>query len=94
MLTTRDEHIEKAREIACDALGVVRDSLMNDGMKHTRSERDLLISLAARLILQATDNDLADLDSALTSIKKVLEADYPQLARAQSPPRTPRSPLL
>lgn len=82
MLTTRDERIEKAREIACDSLGVVRDSLMNSELRHTDNERGLLLSLAARLVLQAIDNDVAELDRALSSIRQVLEADYPRLANA------------
>lgn len=87
------KRIERAREIACDTLGVVRDSLMNTDLKHTSGERELLISLAARLILQATDNDFAKLDGALASIKEVLEADYPHLAHLQTKIRTPRSAL-
>jgi hypothetical protein len=39
-----------------------------------------LISLAARLVLQAIDNDFAGLDPALESIAHVLESDYPHLA--------------
>jgi hypothetical protein len=80
MLTTRDERIEKAREIVCDSLGVVRDSLMNSELRHTDNEREMLLSLAARLVLQAIDNDVAELGRALSSIRQVLEADYPPLA--------------
>ena len=79
MLTTRDECIEKTREAACDSLGVARDSLINGDQKHTHTERELLISLAARLVLQAVDNDFAELNPALESIKQVLESDYPHL---------------
>jgi hypothetical protein len=81
MLTTRDERIEKARETACDSLGGARDSLVNRDLKHTPGERELLTSLAARLVLQALDNDLAELGRALESIRRVLEADYPHLTR-------------
>ncbi len=75
MVTTRDERIEKARETACELLGVARDSLTNSELRHTQSERELLISLAARLVLQATDNDLAELGYALATIRQVLESD-------------------
>jgi hypothetical protein len=80
MLTTRDERIEKAREIACDSLAVVRDSLMSNDLRQTANERELLISLAARLVLQAIDNDFAALDLALSSIRQLLRDDYPHLA--------------
>jgi hypothetical protein len=93
MLTTRDERIERAREIACDTLGVVRDSLLNSDLKHTRAEREMLISLAARLVLQATDNNFAELDSALASTKETLEADYPHLARPHGTRRALRPAL-
>ena len=83
MLTTRDEHIEKAREAACDLLGVARDSLTNSDQKHTHNERELLISLAARLLLQAVDNDFTGLNPALASIRQVLERDYPHLAGSE-----------
>jgi len=82
MTTTRDERIERARETACDLLGVVRDSLMNPDLRHTDGERDLLTALAARLVLQVADNNFAQLDRILSSIRDVLEADYPQLIRA------------
>jgi hypothetical protein len=41
------------------------------------SSKWLLISLAARLVSQATDIDFAGLDPAQASIRWVLEADYP-----------------
>jgi hypothetical protein len=91
MLTTRDERIERARETACDSLGVVRDSLMNSDLRHTHSERELLTSLAARLVLQATDNDFAELDYVLSSIRQVLEGDYPHLAGPGSARSRPRA---
>jgi len=81
-MTTRDERIERARETACDVLGVVRDSLMNAELKHTDDERELLTALAARLVLQATDNQFSRIEGVLASIRNLLEADYPQLARA------------
>jgi len=82
MMTTRDQRIEHARETVCDLLGVVRDSLVNPDLRHTDSERGLLISLAARLVLQASDNNFARVDDILISIRRMLEADYPQLAHA------------
>ena len=80
MFSTKDERIEKAREAACQSLGVVTDSLINREGVHTAMEQDLLISLAARLALQATDNDLGKLDRALAAIRTLLERDYPHLA--------------
>ncbi len=81
MMTARDQRIEHARETVYDLLGAVRDSLMNPDLRHTDSERELLISLAARLLLQASDNNFVRADDILVSIKHMLEADYPQLAR-------------
>ena len=82
MMTTPDQRIEHVRETVCDLLGVVRDSLVNPDLRHTDSERGLLISLAAQLVLQASDNNFARVDDILASIRRMLEADYPQLARA------------
>jgi hypothetical protein len=79
MFSTKDERIEKAREAACQSLGVVSDSLLNKDGVHTPVEQDLLISLASRLVLHATDNDLGKLDRALAAIKTLLERDYPHL---------------
>ena len=79
MFSTKDERIERAREGACQSLGVVTDSLINKEGAHTPMEQDLLISLAARLVLQAMDNDLGKLDRALAAIKTLLERDYPHL---------------
>lgn len=84
MISTRDERIEKAREAACDSLGVVRDSLSNQDSRHTPLEQDLLVALAARLVLQATDNDFGRLDRALSAINSLLALDYPHLAAAHS----------
>lgn len=82
MISTRDERVARAREAACDELGVVADSLTNKGARHTPLERDLLISLAARLVLQATDNDFGQVDQALAAAKDLLAQDYPHLAPA------------
>jgi len=84
MISTRDERIEKAREAACEALGVARDSLSNANGRHTPLEHDLLVALAARLILQATDNDLGQLERAAAAIKHILERDYSHLAAPHS----------
>ena len=84
MISTRDERIEKAREEACDALGVVRDSLSNPDGRHTPREQDLLLALAARLVLQATDNDFAQIDRDLSAIRRLLQGDYPHLATLHS----------
>lgn len=84
MISTRDERIGKAREAACDALGVVRDSLANEEGRHTPLERDLLLALAGRLVLQATDNDFGQIDRALATIKHLLERNYPHLATSHS----------
>lgn len=84
MISTRDERIGNAREAACDALGVVRDSLSNPDGRHTPLEQDLILSLAARLVLQATDNDFGRIDRALSAINSLLALDYPQLAAAHS----------
>jgi hypothetical protein len=84
MISTRDELIGSAREAACDALGVVRDSLSNPDSRHTPLEQDMLLSLAARLVLQATDNDFGQVDRALSAIKSLLRHDYPQLAVVRS----------
>jgi hypothetical protein len=84
MFSTMDERIERAREAACQSLGVASDSLVNKDGAHTPIERDLLISLAARLVLQATDDDLGKLDRALAAIKALLESDYPHLADRRS----------
>jgi hypothetical protein len=84
MISTRDERIGNAREAACDALGVVRDSLSNPDGRHTPLEQDLLLSLAARLVLQATDNDFGQVDRALSAIKSLLQRDYPHLAIVRS----------
>ena len=59
---------------------------MNRDLRHTPGERELLTALAARLVLQAADNDIAE---ALASIRQVLEADYPHLVRPGSPRRRP-----
>lgn len=59
----------------------------NRDLKHTQSEQELLSSLAARLVLQAIDNDFTKLDHALASIRQVLEDDYPHLAIPGSPRR-------
>jgi hypothetical protein len=80
MISTRDERIEKAREAACDALAVVRDSLSNPDGRHTPREQDLLLALAARLVLQATDTDFGQIDRALSGIRNLLQRDYPHLA--------------
>jgi hypothetical protein len=61
---------------------VVRDSLVNPDLRHSDSERELLITLAARPVLQATDIHFAQLDGVLASIRHVLKADYPQLVHA------------
>jgi hypothetical protein len=84
MISTRDERIGNAREAACDALGVVRDSLSNPDGRHTPLEQYLLLSLAARLVLQATDNDSGQVDRALSGIKSLLQRDYPHLAIVRS----------
>ncbi len=79
MISTRDDRVEKARETACDTLGVVRDSLSNSHGRHTPLEQDLLVALAARIVLQATDNDLSQVQQALSAIKNLLYQDYPHL---------------
>lgn len=84
MISTRDGRVEKAREAACDSLGVLRDSLSNADGRHTRLEQDLLVALAARLVLQATDNDFGQMDRALSAIRGVLQLDYPHLATSHS----------
>ena len=55
---------------------------MNPDLRHSDSERELLITLAARPVLQATDIHFAQLDGVLASIRHVLKADYPQLVHA------------
>jgi len=79
MVSTKDERVEKAREAACDSLGVVRDSLANSEGRHAPLEQDLLTSLAARFVLQATDNDFGQIDRTLSAIKSLLQSDYPHL---------------
>ena len=84
MFSTRDERIERAREAACQSLGVVSDSLLNKDGVHTPIEQDLLISLAARLVLQATDNNFGKLERTLAAIESLLVRDYPHLADRRS----------
>ncbi len=75
-ITTRDPKVESAREVACDVLGVRRDVL-----DHQDGEHGLLLALAARLVLQALDNDLTRLEPALVTIGETLRRDYPHLGR-------------
>lgn len=50
-------------------------------MEHKAAEHDQLIALAARLVLQAVDNDLGRLESTLGRVRDALVRDYPHLAR-------------
>lgn len=84
MISTRDGRVENARDAACDSLGVVRDSLSNADGRHTPLEQDLLVALAARLVLQAADNDVGQMDRALSAIRGLLRRDYPHLATSHS----------